>query len=195
MQRAKARLMYVVPLTLLIVFLLLYLNFHSIALSLIVLLSVPFAAIGAIWSLYLLDYNLSIAVWVGMIALVGVAAEIEIIMIAYLDHTYDNWKAEGRLTRMKDLIDAVIEGSVKRVRPITMTVGSTIAGLLPIMWTHGSGADITKRIAAPLIGGMVTTLILTLIVLPAIYIIWRGWNCKKELSVTDSDNQPPTSQS
>ena len=195
MQRAKARLMYVVPLTLLIVFLLLYLNFQSIARSLIVLLSVPFAAIGAIWSLYLLEYNLSVAVWVGMIALVGVAAEIGIIMIAYLDHTYDNWKAEGRLTKMKDLIDAVIEGSVKRVRPITMTVGSTIAGLLPIMWTHGSGADVTKRIAAPMIGGMVTTLILTLLVLPAIYIIWRGWNLnnlKNELPSADLKDQPPT---
>jgi Cu(I)/Ag(I) efflux system membrane protein CusA/SilA len=115
MQRAKARLMYVVPLTLLIVFLLLYLNFQSIARCLIVLLSVPFAAIGAIWSLYLLEYDLSVAVWVGIIALVGVAAEIGIIMIAYLDQTYNNWIAEGRLTDMKDLIDAVIEGSVKRV--------------------------------------------------------------------------------
>jgi len=192
MQRAKARLMYVVPLTLLIVFLLLYLNFQSIARSLIVLLSVPFAAIGAIWSLYLLEYNLSVAVWVGIIALVGVAAEIGIIMITYLDYTYDNWTAEGRLTRMKDLIDAVIEGSVKRVRPITMTVGSTIAGLLPIMWTHGSGADVTKRIAAPMIGGMISTLILTLLVLPAMYIIWKGWNLKNELPVTDLENQPPT---
>jgi Cu(I)/Ag(I) efflux system membrane protein CusA/SilA len=141
--------------------------------------------------LYLLEYNLSVAVWVGIIALVGVAAEIGIIMITYLDHTYDNWTAEGRLTRMKDLIDAVIEGSVKRVRPITMTVGSTIAGLLPIMWTHGSGADVTKRIAAPMIGGMVSTLILTLLVLPAIYIIWRGWNLQNERPVTDLDNQPP----
>jgi Cu(I)/Ag(I) efflux system membrane protein CusA/SilA len=139
--------------------------------------------------LYLLEYNLSVAVWVGMIALVGVAAEIGIIMIAYLDQTYDNWKTEGRLTRMKDLIDAVIEGSIKRVRPITMTVGSTIAGLLPIMWTHGSGADVTKRIAAPLIGGMFTTLILTLLVIPAIYIIWRGWNLKKELPNTGLEDQ------
>ncbi|MDH3771024.1 MAG: efflux RND transporter permease subunit, partial [Nitrospirota bacterium] len=175
MQRAKARLMYVVPLTLLIVFLLLYLNFESIARSLIVLLSVPFAAIGAIWSLYLLEYDLSVAVWVGIIALVGVAAEIGIIMITYLDQAYRHRHAEGRLTTMKDLIDAVIEGSVKRVRPITMTVGSTIAGLLPIMWTHGSGTDVTKRIAAPMIGGMVTTLILTLLVIPAIYILWRSW--------------------
>ena len=187
MQRAKARLMYVVPLTLLIVFLLLYLNFQSIARSLIVLLSVPFAAIGAIWSLYLLDYNLSVAVWVGIIALIGVSAEIGIIMIAYLDQTYANWTAEGRLTDMKDLIDAVIEGSVKRVRPITMTVGSTIAGLLPIMWTHGSGADVTKRIAAPMIGGMVTTLILTLLVIPAIYILWRGWELREKAAVAKSE--------
>jgi Cu(I)/Ag(I) efflux system membrane protein CusA/SilA len=187
MQRAKARLQYVVPLTLLIVFLLLYLNFQSIARSLIVLLSVPFAAIGAIWSLYFLEYDLSVAVWVGIIALVGVSAEIGIIMIAYLDQTYTNWTAEGRLTDMKDLIDAVIEGSVKRVRPITMTVGSTIAGLLPIMWTHGSGADVTKRIAAPMIGGMVTTLILTLLVIPAIYILWRSWGLPHKPVTSDLD--------
>ena len=110
-------------------------------------------------------------------------------MITYLDHTYDNWTAEGRLTKMKDLINAVVEGSVKRVRPITMTVGSTIAGLLPIMWTHGSGADVTKRIAAPMIGGMVTTLILTLLVLPAIYIIWRGWNLKAKSAMPSSEEQ------
>jgi Cu(I)/Ag(I) efflux system membrane protein CusA/SilA len=187
MQRAKARLMYVVPLTLLIVFLLLYLNFQSIARSLIVLLSVPFAAIGAIWSLYLLEYDLSVAVWVGIIALVGVSAEIGIIMIAYLDQMHANRTAEGRLTDMKDLIDAVIEGSVKRVRPITMTVGSTIAGLLPIMWTHGSGVDVTKRIAAPMIGGMVTTLILALLIIPAIYILWRGWELQKKVVVEKSE--------
>ena len=179
MQRAKARLMYVVPLTILIVFLLLYVNFQSIARSFIVLLSVPFAAIGAVWSLYLLDYDLSVAVWVGVIALVGVAAEIGIIMIAYLDQAYTRGRTEGHLRTMKDLINTVIEGSVKRVRPITMTVGSTIVGLLPIMWTHGSGADVTKRIAAPMIGGMVTTLILALLVLPAIYIIWKGREIKK----------------
>ncbi len=183
MQRAKARLMYVVPLTIAIVFILLYLNFQSIVRSFIVLLSVPFAAIGAVWSLYLLDYDLSVAVWVGIIALVGVAAEIGIIMIAYLDQAYARGRTEGHLRTMKDLINTVIEGSVKRVRPITMTVGSTIAGLLPIMWTHGSGADVTKRIAAPMIGGMVTTLILTLLVLPAIYIIWKGWEIKKKENV------------
>ena len=192
MQRAKARLMYVVPLTLLIVFLLLYLNFQSIARSLIVLLSVPFAAIGAIWALYFLEYDMSVAVWVGIIALVGVSAEIGIIMIAYLDQTYATWTAEGRLTDMNDLIDAVIEGSVKRVRPITMTVGSTIAGLLPIMWAHGSGADVTKRIAAPMIGGMVTTLMLTLLVLPAIYIIWRGWELKKKGTIPELEEHPAT---
>ena len=113
-------------------------------------------------------------------------------MIAYLDHTYATWTAEGRLTDMKDLIDAVIEGSVKRVRPITMTVGSTIAGLLPIMWTHGSGADVTKRIAAPMIGGMVTTLMLTLLVLPAIYIIWRGWELQKQQTLPGSEQDPAT---
>ena len=178
MQRAAARLMYVVPLTILIVFLLLYLNFTSVTKSLIVLLSVPFAAVGAIWALYLLQYDLSVAVWVGIIALIGVSAEIGVIMITYLDQAHAKWEREGRLRNVGDLIEAAFEGSVQRVRPIMMTVTAIIAGLLPIMWTHGSGADVMKRIAAPMIGGMVTTTILTLLVIPAIYIIWRGWGLK-----------------
>ena len=175
MQRAAARLMYVVPLTILIVFLLLYLNFKSVIRSLIVLLSVPFAAIGAIWALYLLDYNLSVAVWVGIIALIGVSAEIGVIMIVYLDQAYAKRKSKGRLATTQDLIEGAFEGSVQRVRPIIMTVTAITAGLLPIMWGHGSGADVMKRIAAPMIGGMVTTTLLTLLVIPAIYIIWRSW--------------------
>ena len=178
MQRAKERLMYVVPLTILIVFLLLYFNFQSVTRALIVLLSVPFAVVGAVWALYLLDYNLSVAVWVGIIALVGVAAETGVIMLVYLDEVYDRRLREGGMTTRTDLYDAVMEGAVERVRPKMMTVVAITAGLLPIMWTTGSGADVMKRIAAPMIGGMVTSTILTLFIIPAIYLIWRGWELR-----------------
>ena len=187
MQRAKARLTYMVPLTILIVFLLLYLNFRSVSRTFIVLLSVPFAAVGAIWALYLLDYDLSVAVWVGIIALIGIAAEIGVMMIVYLDLSYGRWAGEGRLESVRDLVDATLEGAVQRVRPILMTGGSTIAGLLPIMWSHGTGADVMKRIAAPMIGGMVTTLILTLLVIPAIYILWRGWGLRVSAAKSRSE--------
>jgi Cu(I)/Ag(I) efflux system membrane protein CusA/SilA len=174
MQRAKERLIYVIPLTILIIFVLLYLNFQSVAKTLIVLLSVPFALIGSIWLLYFLGYNLSVAVWVGIIALAGVAAETGVVMIVYLDEVYERRVREGSLTSIKDLSEAIIEGAVQRVRPKMMTVAAIIAGLLPIMWSHGAGADVMKRIAAPMIGGMVTSTILTLAVIPAIYAIWRG---------------------
>jgi len=127
--------------------------------------------------------------WVGIIALVGVAAEIGVIMLVYLDLAYSRWKDEGRLRNITDLISATVEATVQRVRPIIMTGGSTIAGLLPIMWSHGTGTDVMKRIAAPMIGGMFTTLILTLLVIPAINIIWRGWNLKKELTSTGWEDQ------
>jgi Cu(I)/Ag(I) efflux system membrane protein CusA/SilA len=174
MQRAKERLIYVIPLTILIIFVLLYLNFQSVAKTLIVLLSVPFALIGSIWLLYFLGYNLSVAVWVGIIALAGVAAETGVVMIVYLDEVFERRVREGSLTSMKDLSEAIIEGAVQRVRPKMMTVMAIIAGLLPIMWSHGAGADVMKRIAAPMIGGMVTSTILTLAVIPAIYALWRG---------------------
>jgi len=174
MQRAKERLIYVIPLTILIIFVLLYLNFQSVAKTLIVLLSVPFALIGSIWLLYFLGYNLSVAVWVGIIALAGVAAETGVVMIVYLDEVYERRVRQGSLTSIKDLSEAIIEGAVQRVRPKMMTVAAIIAGLLPIMWSHGAGADVMKRIAAPMIGGMVTSTILTLAVIPAIYAIWRG---------------------
>jgi Cu(I)/Ag(I) efflux system membrane protein CusA/SilA len=174
MQRAKERLIYVVPLTLLIIFVLLYFNFRSVAKTLIVLLSVPFALVGGIWLLYLLGYNLSVAVWVGIIALAGVAAEIGVVMIVYIDGAYERRLQERKEMTLKDLFEAVIEGAVQRVRPVIMTATAIIAGLLPIMWSHGAGADVMKRIAAPMIGGMVTATILTLAVIPAIYALWRG---------------------
>ena len=179
MQRAKERLVYVVPLTLLIIFVILYMNFQSVTKSVIVLLSIPFAVVGAVWFLYFLGYNMSVAVWVGIIALAGVAAETGVVMIVYLDEVYDRKLREGSMVKMEDLYEAIIEGAVHRVRPKMMTVIAIIAGLLPIMWSHGSGADLMKRIAAPMIGGMVTSTVLTLAVIPAIYALWKGWGLSR----------------
>jgi Cu(I)/Ag(I) efflux system membrane protein CusA/SilA len=178
MQRAKQTLKYVVPLTLLIIMVLLYSNFKSVAKTVIVMLSVPFALVGGIWLIYLLHYNTSVAVWVGFIALAGVAAETGVVMIVYLDDVYERRLKEGKMTTAKDLYDAIIEGAVMRVRPKMMTVTAIMAGLLPILWSHGTGADLMKRIAAPMVGGMVTSTILTLIVIPVIYEMWRGWQMR-----------------
>ncbi len=178
--RAEERLKLVVPVTIGIILLLLYLNFGSLAKSLIVLLSVPFAAIGAIWYLDYLGYNLSVAVWVGIIALAGVAAETGVVMLVYLDEAYERRVREGRMTTAHDLREAILEGAVQRVRPKMMTVAAIMGGLLPIMWTTGTGADVMKRIAAPMIGGMVSSTILTLLVIPALYALWRGWSMSIE---------------
>ncbi len=172
--RAEERLKLVVPVTIAIILLLLYLNFGSLAKSLIVLLSVPFAAIGAIWYLDYLHYNMSVAVWVGIIALAGVAAETGVVMLVYLDEAYERRVREGRMTTAHDLREAILEGAVQRVRPKMMTVAAIMGGLLPIMWTTGTGADVMKRIAAPMIGGMVSSTILTLIVIPVLYFIWKS---------------------
>jgi Cu(I)/Ag(I) efflux system membrane protein CusA/SilA len=171
--RAKERLKIVVPLTILLIFVLLYFNFKSVARSLLVMLTVPFSLIGGILLLASLDYNLSVAVWVGLIALAGVATEIGIVMIVYLDEAFKKHLEEGQLNTIQDLIEATIEGAVKRVRPIVMTASAILFGLLPIMWSHGTGADVMKRIAAPMIGGMVTTTLLTLFVIPAVYLMWQ----------------------
>lgn len=173
--RAKERLMMVVPLTVLLIFILLYLNFKSAARSLIVMLTVPFSLVGGILLLAILDYNLSVAVWVGLIALAGVATEIGIVMVVYLDEAFGRYEREGRLLTQADMIEAALEGAVKRVRPIVMTASAILFGLLPIMWSHGAGADVMKRIAAPMIGGTVTTTLLTLFVIPSVYLIWQGW--------------------
>ena len=172
--RAEERLKLIGPLTLALILLLLYLNFRSLAKSLLVLLSVPFAVIGAFWYLHYLGYNLSVAVWVGIIALAGVAAETGVIMLVYLDEAYERRVREGRMATRQDLFEAILEGAAQRVRPVMMTVSAIIGGLLPIMWTTGTGADVMKRIAAPMIGGMVTSTVLTLLVIPVIYSIWRG---------------------
>ena len=187
--RAEERLQLVVPVTIAIILLLLYLNFGSLAKSLIVLMSVPFAAIGAIWYLHYLGFNLSVAVWVGIIALVGVSAEIGVVMLVYLDEAYERRAREGRMVTGQDLREAILEGAAQRVRPVMMTVAAIIGGLLPIMWTTGTGADVMKRIAAPMIGGMVSSTILTLLVIPVLYALWRGWTGPSRVSpvLTDTD--------
>lgn len=173
MERAKQRLKVVVPITLLIIFLLLYFNFKNFQESLIVILTLPFALVGSIWFLYFLGYNLSVAVGVGAIALAGVTAEIGVILLAYLDQSYNEMKQAGELRSSEDLKEAVIHGTVMRIRPVFMTVTAIIAGLLPIMWGNGTGSQIMKRIAAPMIGGMVSATLLSLIVIPAIYFLWK----------------------
>jgi Cu(I)/Ag(I) efflux system membrane protein CusA/SilA len=180
MVRAQKRLMIVVPMTLMIVFVIIYLNTRSVAKTFIVLLAVPFSLVGAFWLLYVLDYNLSIAVWVGLIALAGLDAETGVVMLLYLDVAYRKFTDSGLMRHKKDLVDAVYEGAVQRVRPKIMTASVIVAGLLPILWSHGSGADTMKRIATPMVGGVITSVVLELTVYPAIFYIWKGWNLKKE---------------
>lgn len=175
MEAAKARLMVVIPITIFLVFLLLYFNTLSITKTLIIFLAVPFSAVGAIWFLYLLGYNTSMAVWVGLIALMGVDAETGMFMLLYLDIAYREAQAHGRLRSWNDLREVIVEGAVKRLRPKVMTVGVMFMGLIPIMWSSGAGSDVMKRIAAPMIGGIFTSFILELMVYPAIYAIWK-WN-------------------
>jgi len=173
MLRVRARLTLVVPLTILLIFLLLYANTRSTTKALIVLLAVPFSAVGAVWLLYLLDYHTSIAVWVGVIALLGLDAETGVFMLMYLDLSYNEAEQQGRLRNHRELIDAIVHGAVKRVRPKAMTVLAALLGLLPILWAQGAGADVMKRIAAPMIGGLTTSFVLELLVYPPIYLLWK----------------------
>jgi Cu(I)/Ag(I) efflux system membrane protein CusA/SilA len=175
LKRAEQRLKIVVPFTLLIIFVLIYLNTKSAVKTIIVLLAVPFSLVGAFWFLYLLGYNMSMAVWVGLIALAGLDAETGVVMLLYLDHAWDTMRAAGRLNSMDNLREAVIQGAVQRIRPKVMTVCAILFGLLPIMWSPATqaGADVMKRIAAPMIGGVVTSAILELLIYPVIYILWR----------------------
>ncbi|HLE63767.1 MAG TPA: efflux RND transporter permease subunit, partial [Pyrinomonadaceae bacterium] len=173
MERVKQRLMLVVPITLFVIFLLLYFNTRSIAKTMIILLAVPFSAVGAIWFLYFLGYNMSIAVWVGLIALLGVDAETGMFMLLYLDLSFHERQAQGRMRNWNDLKEAILHGAVKRLRPKVMTVAVMFMGLVPIMWSNGAGADVMKRIAAPMVGGIFTSFILELVVYPAIYAIWK----------------------
>ena len=175
MERVKERLKMVVPITLFIVFLLLYFNTKSTVKTLIILLAVPFSAIGAIWFLYLLNYNMSIAVWVGLIALLGVDAETAVFMLLYLDLAYHDAINKGQMRSWDDLREAIVIGAVKRLRPKVMTVACMLFGLLPIMWSVGAGGDVMKRIAAPMIGGILTSFLMELVIYPPIFAIWK-WN-------------------
>jgi Cu(I)/Ag(I) efflux system membrane protein CusA/SilA len=183
MQRVKDRLIVVIPLTLFLILLLLYMNTRSLVKVGIVVLAVPFSAIGAVWFLYLLGYNMSVGVWVGLIALLGVDAETGVFMLLYLDLAYEQAKKEGRMHTAHDLRAAVMHGAVKRIRPKFMTVATTFVGLVPIMWSIGTGSDVMKRIAAPMVGGILTSFLLELLVYPAIYEIWKWhFEVKKQLS-------------
>lgn len=176
MQRVAGRLKYMIPLTLFLIFLLIYMNFGNVTKTLIVMLSVPFALVGGILTLAYLHFNLSVAVWVGIIALAGVAAETGVVMLVYIDDAYERRRREGRMANRNDLYEAIIEGSVQRVRPKMMTVVTIMAGLLPILWSHGTGADVMKRIAAPMVGGMLTSTLLTLFVIPSLYYLWKSFS-------------------
>jgi Cu(I)/Ag(I) efflux system membrane protein CusA/SilA len=173
MQRASARLHIVVPITLVLIFGLLYFNFRSVIESAIVMLSLPFALVGGVWLMWLLGYNMSVAVAIGFIALAGVAAETGVIMLIYLDHAHAAHSARGAMRSVEHVDAAIEEGAVERVRPKVMTVTAIMAGLIPILWSQGAGADVLKRIAAPMVGGMLSSTILTLIVIPAIYSLWK----------------------
>ena len=180
MIRAQERLLYVVPMTLMIIFVIIYLNTRSVFETFIVFLAVPFSLVGAFWLIYWLDYDMSIAVWVGIIALAGLDAETGVVMLLYLKLAYRKAVKDGLMGTRPQLIDAIYEGAVHRVRPKIMTASVILAGLLPIMWSHGTGADVMKRIAAPMVGGVVTSVIMELAVYPVIYYIWKGWRLKNE---------------
>jgi len=188
MIRAQKRLMIVVPMTLIIIFVLLYFNFKNVVESLIVMLSVPFSLTGGLWLMYLLGYDMSVAVGVGFIALAGVAAETGVVMLIYLDIAYRKYKARyGDAFNKWHLQEAIEEGAALRVRPKMMTVVAIMAGLMPIMWSHGTGSEVMKRIAAPMVGGMVSATILTLIVVPAIYGLWKEWELPKDHSAQKTE--------
>ena len=176
LQAAEKRLAILIPLTLLIIFALLYIGTRSVAKTLIVLLAVPFSLVGAFWLLYLLGYNLSVAVWIGLIALAGLDAETGVVMLLYLDQAWEKFHRAGQMKSRGDLHSAVKEGAVQRIRPKVMTVCAILFGLLPIMWApeYQAGADMMKRVAAPMVGGVITSTFLELLLYPVIYVMWRG---------------------
>jgi Cu(I)/Ag(I) efflux system membrane protein CusA/SilA len=173
-ERAKQRLTIVLPITLLLVALLLYLNTGSAVETAIVLLAVPFSLVGAIWLLWLLDYHLSVAVWVGIIALAGLDAQTGVVMLLYLSLAHRAHEKAGRMRDAADLEEAIVEGAARRIRPKLMTVVTMILGLTPLLWSEGTGADVMKRIAAPMVGGLVTSFLLELLVYPALFAAWKG---------------------
>ncbi len=187
MQAAEAKLRVVIPLTLLIILVIIYMNTKSLIKTGIILLALPLSLVGCFWFLYLLGYNTSVAVWVGVIALAGISAETGVVMLLYLDLAYELWVKNGRMNNFGDLTQAIHHGAVKRIRPKVMTICVIIAGLVPIMWSHGAGADVMKRIAAPMVGGVVTSGLMELLVFPVIYFMWRGHKLKKTMEPTSAD--------
>ncbi|MBI9091856.1 MAG: efflux RND transporter permease subunit [Desulfobacterium sp.] len=175
MEKARKTLNLIIPATLVVIFILLYIHFNSIIEAGIVMASLPFALVGGIWLLYFLDYNLSVAVMVGFIALAGLAAETGVVMLVYLDGVFERRMQKGEMITTRDLDAAIIEGAVDRVRPKIMTVATTLIGLLPVMWGHEAGSQVMKRIAAPMVGGLISSTILTLVIIPAVYRIWKKW--------------------
>jgi Cu(I)/Ag(I) efflux system membrane protein CusA/SilA len=173
MEKARETMNVIIPVTLVIIFILLYIHFRNIVEAVVVMASLPFALVGGIWLLYILDYDLSVAVVVGFIALAGLAAETGVVMLVYLDETYERKKKQGNMQSTKDLHAAIIEGAVDRVRPKLMTVATTLIGLLPVMYGTATGSQVMKRIAAPMVGGLISSTILTLIIIPVIYDIWK----------------------
>ena len=184
LQAAQKRFLMIIPLTVLLILLIIYLSTRSLIKTAIVLLAVPFSLVGAFWILYLLDYNMSVAAWIGIIALAGLDAETGVVMLLYLDISHRLWKEQGRMQTRGDLVQAIHHGAVRRVRPKIMTIMVIIFGLLPIMWSQGTGADVMKRIAAPMIGGVTTSGIMELLIYPIIYYLWRGYKLRPETSAT-----------
>ena len=186
MLRVRERLKLVVPITFFLIFVLLYTNTRSAVKAGIVMLAVPFSLVGAIWFIWLLHYNLSVAVWVGMIALAGLDAETGTVMLLYLNLAHRDRAERGVLRDRRDLTEAIVEGAAHRIRPKVMTVCAILFGLLPIMWGHGAGADVMKRIAAPMVGGVVTSFVLELLVYPAIFAWWKGRRLPERLDVVEA---------
>jgi len=188
MEKARKVLNIIVPITMIVIFILLYIHFHSVIEATIVMASLPFALVGSLWLLYLLDYNLSVAVVVGFIALAGLAAETGVVMLVYLDGTFERQRAQGKMNSAEDLQSAIIDGAGERVRPILMTVTTTLIGLLPVMLGTQTGSQVMKRIAAPMVGGLVSSAVLTLVIVPAVYYIWKSWELRKGFSKDEKTN-------
>jgi Cu(I)/Ag(I) efflux system membrane protein CusA/SilA len=189
MERANQRLRLIIPLTLIVIFLLLYIHFGNVTETLIVMGSLPFAMVGGVWLMYILGFNMSVAVAVGYIALLGLAAETGVVMLVYLDEAYARYKNEGRMNTAGDLRAAVMEGAVERVRPKLMTVATTLIGLLPIMFGIGTGSEIMKRIAAPMVGGLISSTLLTLLILPAIFYLVKRNSVRMEITGEESEDE------
>ena len=188
MLKARATLMVVIPMTLLIIFIIIYMNTKSMVKTGIIFVALPLSLVGCFWYIYLLGYNMSVAVWIGIIALAGISAETGVVMLLYLDLAFDLWKKNGRMLNLGDLTQAIHYGAVKRIRPKVMTICVIIAGLIPIMWSHGAGADVMKRIAAPMVGGVITSGLMELMVFPVLYFMWRGLTLEKSYIPTAEED-------